>query len=60
MSNITQYDFDEGIAKFLAILERQPNLLHARHTTETEAHNLAQMAVAFSVKYNELRLKHVG
>lgn len=60
MSNIQQADFDAGIETFLSILQKQPNLLHHIHTTEQEAKNLAEMAVAFSVRYNELKQKHVG
>ena len=61
MSNkINESDFLVGIEKFLAILERQPNLFHARHPSELEAKDLAEMAAAFSIRYNELKQKHVG
>ncbi|WP_336974551.1 hypothetical protein [Alcaligenes sp. PF14] len=61
MSNkINESEFLAGIEKFLAILQRQPNLLHHQHTNEQQAHSLAEMAVSFSIRYNELKQKHVG
>ncbi len=60
MSKLTELDFNDGIGCFLSILQRQPNLFQSRPTSSGEAEDIAEMAVAFSVRYNELKQKHVG
>jgi|GEM_PF-3345605 len=56
---ISSEDFDKGVNLFVEILKAQPGLLKLEAgVNDIKGQELANMAVAFSRKYNELKAKH--
>jgi len=57
---ITETDFRKGINLFIEILKTQPGMITAQAPSTISGLRLAEMATAFSNKYNEIKSKHYG
>jgi len=55
---ITYQEFDEGIEMFLKILNAQPDLIKLSPNVNNEGEFLADMAVAFSLRYKALKAEN--